>query len=133
MIRFTGEKIKAFGKDVKTKAISFWEDHKTGCVVAGIIIFEGVCYAILRRPRKDEKLSTDDLLSQFDDKGELLPFAKKELLKKVDEEIFTDLAPLIETFVMDDRIAHGKIERTYDTDINYHKIVTVSIDQVVGD
>lgn len=133
MIRFTGEKIKAFGKDVKTKVTKFWEDHKTGCVIAGLIIFEGVCYVILRRPHKDEKLSTDDLLSQFDDKGELLPTAKEKLLMKVDEKIFTDLAPAIERMVMDDRIAHGRIERTYDTDINYHKFVTVSIEQVVGD
>ena len=127
------KKIKAFGKDVKTKVTKFWEDHKTGCVIAGLIIFEGVCYAILRRPHKDEKLSTDDLLSQFDDKGELLPAAKKELLRRVDEEIFTDLAPLIETMVMDNSIEKAGIERTYDTDINYHKIVTVLIEQVVGD
>lgn len=133
MIRFTGENIKAFGKDVKTKVTKFWKDHKAGCVIAGLIIFEGVCYVILRRPHKDEKLSTDDLPSQFDDKGELLPAAKKELLKRVDEDIFTDLAPLIEKMVMDDSIEKAGIERTYDTDINYHKIVTVSIEQVVGD
>ena len=56
-----------------------------------------------------------------------------EFIRKIDEEIFTDLAPEIENLVICDRIENAIVERSFTLEPTLHKLVTVKIDAIHGD
>ena len=56
-----------------------------------------------------------------------------EFIRKIDEEIFTDLAPEVENLVISDGVEHAVVERSYTLEPTLHKLVTVKIDAIHGD
>lgn len=64
--------------------------------------------------------------SQFDE-----TMAKN--IKVIDEAIFTDLAPEIESYVIDNGIEHAVSERHYILEPTLSKVVTVNVETIHGD
>ena len=56
-----------------------------------------------------------------------------EFIRKIDEEIFTDLAPEIENLVICDGVENAIVERSFTLEPTLHKLVTVKIDAIHGD
>lgn len=53
--------------------------------------------------------------------------------KKIDEDIFTDLAPELEQMVLNAGVDKAWIERCYDLDPVTHKLVEINISTIHGD
>lgn len=53
--------------------------------------------------------------------------------KKIDEDIFTAIAPAIEEAVLNSGVENFTLERNYDLDGLTHKFVTVNIERIMGD
>ena len=60
--------------------------------------------------------------------GRLEPWANA-----IDEEVFTDLAPEIESMILNVGLEKGWIERSYSLDPVTHKLVEISIETIHGD
>ena len=111
----------------KEKIVSFWKElwaeHKGLIIFLGLGMFIGALKAIFGGGNKN--IDSDE----FDD----FEPDEDEVIKDIDESIFTDLAPEIENMVLNNSISKGGIFRSYDLKNKTHKTVEVTIDTIYDD
>ena len=94
---------------MKEKIKNFWEANKMK-IVGGILFVAGVVlgYSVKKSIEVNDTLFDPDLTSSSE--------AYSEKHRKVDEEIFTVMAPQIESMVLDRDLTEGHLESTFDVD-----------------
>ena len=124
----------------ENKAIRFLKKHwKKGLVILGVATVSGVCgYAIFKsfsKPVIDGLVSVSDDIRVFDIDWPGIEEALDEgaFLDKVDEHIFTAVAPALEKAVLDKSVEKKVIETAYDLGDNLNKFVTITVENVYGD
>lgn len=127
----------------ENKAIRFLKKHwKKGLVILGVATVSGVCgYAIFKNFSKPVVVADDAALQKLNDICDAIHWdivttklAEGASLDKVDEHIFTAVAPALEKAVLLDRdVEKAVIETAYDLGDNLSKMVTVTVENVYGD
>ena len=137
---------KLKGTDSYEELKQKFEEYKPE-IIAGIgtvIIIGGTIFIvkkIFRSRRSSKELSEGiELLEKMlEDTNYRLPSGTKidwmspDQIRKVDELIFTDLAPEIEAYVLDNGIERAVSERSYKIGENLNKLVEVKVTQINGD
>ena len=139
-------KIEVIKRGIKEKldtARDFINEHKLEFITGGAVLLAlGGSYMLGKtngRLAVEQEMLDDegkDILKALSGAGKTFADGDAETKHKmelVDEQIFTDLAPEIENYVLDNGIDHAVSERSYDIGNNYHKLVKVDVTQVVGD
>lgn len=122
--------IKENFKKGAEKTWGFVKEHKVEIGLTAVTTASGIGLFILGKKlyaldTKHKSFKSFNVPSVTD----ILP----EFIRKIDEEIFTDLAPEIENFVISDGVEHAVVERSYTLEPTLHKLVTVKIDAIHGD
>ena len=116
-------------KEKLVAAKKYVNEHKVQFVVGGVTVIGIVVGGrfLFKSVKKTNVKVDSNALKKVVDNG------ISEITRKIDEEIFTDLAPEIENYVLDNGIEHAVSERSYDIGDNLFKIVTVTVKQYAGD
>ena len=123
-------KFVEFKENFKKGAEKTWDfvkEHKVEIGLTAVTTVSGICLILIGRRLYllDTKHKSFNVPSVTD----VLP----EFIRKIDEEIFTDLAPEIENLVISDGVENAVVERSYTLEPTLHKLVTVKIDAIHGD
>ena len=114
---------------MKKEEIKEWvKEHKTILIETGLVVGGAVLTVLVTK-----KFSCHHSNYTLVPKPELSDFEKNA--KLIDEEVFTDLAPNIETAVLNKDLDKVVLERSYQLDENelLSKFVTVTVENVYGD
>lgn len=90
---------------MKEKIKKFWEDHKERVVIGGLTVSAFVLGYFISESRNHSTCEPSD-----EEVPELPSGLDAQL---IDEDIFTSIAPQIETLVLEEGLDEGYIERTY--------------------
>lgn len=116
------------------KGKNFVKKHKKVFIAGGVLVTTGVATFVISKDIKS--------MIKHEKEGQEILHVLRSTLKgglteaqaKIDEEIFSDLAPEIEQMVLDKGIEHAVIERYYDLgEDRLFKSVVVTIKQYAGD
>lgn len=101
----------------------------TACSVGGYAIGRSITKATTRAIEKEvHRFKGADILTSLKNDNQYAPW-----VKKIDEDIFTNLAPEIEEAILNYGLEKYWAERTYELDPVTSKLVTVTIETVNGD
>ena len=118
---------------MKKKKLREWaKEHKYELSIGAACIVGGGL-AILGVKSFESTKSKNKVFKSFGEKkiGAFTGMGKRS--RYIDEDIFVDLAPKIQTAVLDKDIEKACIEKAYDLGENLSKQVTVMIENVYGD
>lgn len=101
----------------------------TACGVGGYAIGRSITKATVRAIEKEaHRFKGADILTSLKSDNQYAPW-----VKKIDEDIFTNLAPEMEEAILNYGLEKFWAERTYELDPVTSKLVTVSIETINGD
>lgn len=112
-------------KNVIEKTKKFVDDHKKAIVIGGVTV-AGVATVVIL---KDKVTVKEMYYRKFFDNFKKSVAGMSEVHRKIDEQIFTDLAPEIEDMVLSEFVEDGYLDRTYELG-NVLKKVEVTIKKV---
>lgn len=119
----TKEKIKAEGK----KTCNWIKEHKKEVLCCGVLAV--LSYSLYKRGTTIKSIDIDDPNVKT-----LEDIAKIDSPSvKIDEDIFTRVAPLMEDAILDEGVEKFNFEDAYEIGQNVSKTVKISIDTVYGD
>lgn len=123
-------KFVEFKENFKKGAENAWDFVKEHKVEIGLTIVTTVSgIGLLILGKKLYSIDTKHKSFNVPSVTDVLP----EFIRKIDEEIFTDLAPEIENLVICDGVENAIVERSFTLEPTLHKLVTVKIDAIHGD
>lgn len=108
----------------------FIKRHKKKFVVGTVLVIEG-CFLVIfvKEAKRKNKIAANEkraLEAVLDSMGK--PLSNKEIaMRNIDEKIFTDLAPRIETLVLEEGLDESYIEEAYTLGEDVIKKVCVHI------
>ena len=113
----TLNKLKEKMAAAKNKTVKFYSDHedqiKKGAIVVGCFALGYAVCKLAGKPTLEKELDKLEWKDMDDiKKKEYLP--EENVIRKIDEDIFTELAPAIEDAILDDSSDEDLIERYYD-------------------
>lgn len=112
-------------KNVIERTKKFVDDHKKAIVIGGVTV-AGVATVVIL---KDKVTVKEMYYRKFFDNFKKAITGMSEVHRKIDEQIFTDLAPEIEDMVLSEFVEDGYLDRTYELG-NVLKKVEVTIKKV---
>lgn len=122
----------------------FWdEDTKKGFKRFGIAMgisaalgfFTGCLYGLAENQKKifDKEQDIFDKLDSYKESFDNLTEEEADKVKRIDEGVFTDIAPQLENVLLDDGIDSIHFDTSYDVGENTVKRVTIDVETIVGD
>lgn len=125
------EEKKTKKEERKRKAKKFLTDHKWEIIgtIAGITVGEILLHRYFKFKKQKAEIDKEgkrilEVLESSNDKRYL------DWTRKIDEDIFVDLAPELESMVLCEAVEKGWMERTYDLGKGGSKLVTINIEKV---
>lgn len=113
-------------KNVIERTKKFVKDHKKAIIIGGVTV-AGVASVVIL---KDKVTAGNEMYyRKFFDNFKKAMADMSEVHRKIDEQIFTDLAPEIEDMVLSEFVEDGYLDRTYELG-NVLKKVEVTIKKV---
>lgn len=133
-----------FVETVKEKTKKGWEyvkDHKVEIGLTVVTVSSTIGLIILGKKlhsldtkHKDLDIDWDKIFrSSVDTYSKNFSPEIAENMRIIDDQIFTDLAPEIEIYVLDNGIEHAISERTYKLEPTLNKLVRVTVEAIHGD
>lgn len=128
----------------KKGTIKTWIKENKLLIASGVLTTASIVAAVIYKKQVNNCKKDLDLLAHTISKQEqfILDTLKgyevdlsdvNKRIGKVDEDIFTSLAPDIENAILNTSIDKIVIERTYDMGDNLHKLVTTTVEGIYGD
>lgn len=121
------------------KTWTFVKDHKVEIGLTAVTVASGAGLIILGKKLYDIDTKHPDIDMVDIARSAVSEYAKRfdepmaRNIKVIDEGIFTDLAPEIESYVIDNGIEHAVSERHYILEPTLRKVVTVKVEAIHGD
>ena len=116
-------KIKNKIVEAKDKTVKFYSDHKDqikkGAIVVGSFALGYVICKVTGKSTLKKELDQLEWKS-LDDSESKNYLPEENVIRKIDEDVFTELAPAIEDAILDDSSDEDLIERYYDVDFPKH-------------
>lgn len=130
--------IKENFKKGVNKGFIFVKDHKVEICLTAVTVGSIVGLVLIGRKlymldTKHKSLNLEGVQIKDFLKGDYKCVKLSEATRLIDEEIFTELAPDIESLVLNETIEKGGIERSFTLQPTLHKLVTVTVEAIHGD
>lgn len=110
-------KIKNKVVEAKNKTVKFYSDHedqiKKGAIVVGSFVLGYVICKVTGKSTLEKELDKLEWKS-LDDNESKKYLPEENVIRKIDEDVFTELAPAIEDAILDDSSDEDLIEKYYD-------------------
>lgn len=110
-------KIKNKVVEAKNKTVKFYSDHedqiKKGAIVVGSFVLGYVICKVTGKSTLEKELDQLEW-KDMDDNESKKYLPEENVIRKIDEDVFTELAPAIEDAILDDSSDEDLIEKYYD-------------------